>query len=302
MKSPNFINEKLSFENNNLYSQNDKMETQNFLFAQNEKSIMNCPIKNEEMKNFPEEELNKNIIIENNNKGNSQVPQQNKLPPIYRRRKIIKILRKLGNQYHQYIKKIKYQKLNLNIKHALKLINKRKKKGNKKTQHTKNSIDNLMKKIQNSFLKILINSYNKILVKQLGNKKYKLKKLSYKETSNLKRESVLNLLNMKIEDLLKKIPISPKYKKSDNEKIVDNILKLKNEKIRYIFNLTFNEWIDIITKKAKPIYEDIEFDGIDLLLKKIFKEKSKYFWNYIYLIYNYPRWFYCKKKRNNSKK
>ena len=101
MKSPNFINEKLSFENNNLYSQNDKMETQNFLFAQNEKSIMNCPIKNEEMKNFPEEELNKNIIIENNNKGNSQVPQQNKLPPIYRRRKIIKILRKLGNQYQQ---------------------------------------------------------------------------------------------------------------------------------------------------------------------------------------------------------
>ena len=109
--------------------------------------------------------------------------------------------------------------------------------------------------------------------------------------------------------------ISPKYKNKDEETNKDNIdaiLNIKNafenkEVINQIFNMTLGEWIDIFTMKKQS---NINGSGIDKFLKKLLKDIYKnnetnnevdYFSTFVYCLYNYGRWFDCKKGRKGRK-
>ena len=180
-------------------------------------------------------------------------PSDSNLPSIFTKKDIIKNFRKSGKP-KIYIKKLECGHLNKNIKHLIKPYyeRKRKKKRGKIGKHTRNSTDNISKKIKNLLLKKVVESCNKAI----GDKKYKLKYFDYKYTSQIKKNSETMNLNKKIEDLLVQIPISEKYKKAKtktNEETVKKILENKgnNIKIRYLFNLTFSEWIEIFTQKKE---------------------------------------------------
>ena len=246
-------------------------------------------MKNEEKKNIINNEINNN------------------LPTISTKKDIIKTFKKtVKNKI--YIKKLENGHLNKNIKNSIKPYyeRKRKKKRTKIKKHTRNSTDLILKKTKNQLLKKLIDSCNKTV----NDKKYKLKYFDYKHTSQIKKFSEIENFNSKIGDLLVKMPISEKYKNAKNKtnketakKILEN--KGNNIKIRYLFNLTFSEWIDIFTRKKEPSCEVNLNDEFDSLLKTLF-EKAKgngnYFSKVIYCLYNYQRLILCKNSRENKKK
>lgn len=173
---------------------------------------------------------------------------------------------------------------------------------NSKRGHNKISTDNIIKKIKQYLLNYLIKS---ILENLKESKEYKLKKLDYKENvNNINKQNELNYLYMPINQLLSG-PISSKYKnfKSDfNEKMIKEILnkESKNEVIKYIFNLTFREYIDIFIMKKEPSIKDVKFDGLDSFFEQILKKNDNdknYFKNLVFCLYNYERWLICRNKR-----
>lgn len=275
-----------------------------------------CEKKNEKIfiifKEHPKKkEEKKNIINEINNIGASELPLQNNppdsnFPSIFTKKDIIKNFRKSGKP-KIYIKKFECGHLNKNIKLLIKPYyeRKRKKKRSKIGKHSRNSTDNILKKIKNLLLKKVIESCNKAI----DDKKYKLKYFDYKHTSQIKKFSEIENLNSKIRDLLVKMPISEKYKNAKNQtnkEIIEKILenKTNNNKIKYLFNLTFSEWIDIFTRKKEPSCEVNLNNEFDSLLKTLF-EKAKgngnYFTKVIYCLYNYQRLILCKNSRENKK-
>ena len=192
--------------------------------------------------------------------------------------------------------------------------NKRGRKTNKTKYidvHDKMVQDNIIKKIKAKIFEYPIIFLNNIL--DNNNKaKYKLFKLDYKYINRLNREQDLKYLDMSLKELFSK-DISPKYisnkrDKNFNKKYIDKILKnQKDNTILFVFNITFRDWLDLFTLKKnineiikKYNYKDIDCDkiqrninGVDNLLKKIMNENDKeYLTNFIFLLYNYERWFY----------
>ena len=81
------------------------------------------------------------------------------------------------------------------------------------------------------------------------------------------------------------------------------MLKKDDEKIQYVFNLKFKEWIDIFTMKRENTIAKI--DGLYLLLNKILKTKEGdidevYFVKFVYYLYNFENWFLYKKDRTRK--
>ena len=127
---------------------------------------------------------------------------------------------------------------------------------------------------------------------------------------------------MSLKDIFSK-DISPKIRKfhsNYNKQIIKNILNNKkdNDTILFAFNMTLRNWLDIFTLKKSAIeiineykdnnYKDIDsekieksFIKLDKLLNEI-KEKNgeDYLPHFISCLYNYERWFYLKKARNNK--
>jgi len=135
-----------------------------------------------------------------------------------------------------------------------------------------------------------------------------VKKFSTQYINNLKKDSDLDLLNMKLKDIVKK-DISSKYTLKDkkwNEIIINKIINSEknDEKLINLLNMTFNDWIDIFTYKIESEYNK----NINLLqqaLDKINKKNDfnkEYLSKLIFLLYNYKRWFESKKGRNTDEK
>ena len=181
--------------------------------------------------------------------------------------------------------------------------------------HNKMAPDNIIKKIKAEIFKYPIVFLNNILD---NNKKSeeKLFKINYQFINRLNREQDLKFLDMKLKELFSK-EISPKYitdkrQKDFNKQYINRILNAqKDNTILFAFNITFRDWLDLFTLKKnirqiliKYDYSDKDIDceriqkslyGVDNLLNKIMNGNDKeYLTMFIFLLYNYERWFYKK--------
>ena len=175
-------------------------------------------------------------------------------------------------------------------------------------KHDKYESDNIIKKCKNIFISYMIKYINIYLDKE---KKYEhLLDLEYSLISNIKKDSDLELLNMKLKDIVSK-DISSKYKskleeKKYNENIINKIIQNEdnNEKLINLLNMTFNVWIDIFTYKKESEYNK-EINLLQQALDKINKKNNNdkiYLSKLIFYLYNYKRWFETKKGRNTDEK
>lgn len=223
----------------------------------------------------------------------------------------IKILQSLQQGKKKRKKNKKLENVVENDTKKCELKRGRKKKGdNTKRHHDKNSPDNIFKKVKDKLLVYLVISIN-IILKNIGYEENKLYKLDYKELVNKKSDKKCNLelLNMPIKDLLS-MKISAKYKTisnptNKNVNILEQICKegANDDIIKYIFKISFKDWIDIFTLKRESNIKHVKFEGLDSLLEEIYKNKdldSNYFCNFIFCLYNYERYWLCKRIRKNK--
>lgn len=182
----------------------------------------------------------------------------------------------------------------------------KKKDDNNDRHHNKFSTDNIIKKIKQKLLKYLVLSCKPYI----GNK---LNSLNYKIVNESGKKFNLKLLDMHLKDLLSQ-EISGKCttKSVDmNKKYIKQIIERNNdETINYILNITFRDWIDIFTLKRKSTFNNVKFEGIDLLLKKTLEDKDnkdkngkvdvKYFCHFIFCLYNYDKYWECKRQRKQN--
>ena len=248
---------------------------------------------------------------------------------------------KMSDEVFSAPKKRNRDKVNEINKERKKCGRKKKDDTNTKSLHTKDSHDNIAKKIKskiNEFLLLFINSifnsfltpsqknsYIRIIKNIPGDKEPKnedlLKDLDYNKTVNeTKKERNLEFLKMPLKDYLS-IDISEKYKtysKNSNKKVIDEILKNEkdNEIIMFILNdLTLGDYIDIfLCKKELKDFGNIGEDKINSIMEKFKrvdaliegldqkKNENNYYSNYFYIFYNYERWFFIKIDRKERKK
>ena len=175
------------------------------------------------------------------------------------------------------------------------LLQGRKRKGSSDIgDHTKNSSDNIMKKITLLYFKYLVKSINEILRdKKL---KYFFIKLSSSLVDSLKAETILKYLNMTLEELLSQ-DISSKFtlkEREYNKKIMKEILENCKE-LKGLFKLKFRDWINrFIMATESVINNGFEFKGLDGLLLKFLKKyetDEQYCVDFVYLMYHYEKWF-----------
>ena len=127
---------------------------------------------------------------------------------------------------------------------------------------------------------------------------------------------------MKLKDLFSKdISLKNSTKPKDfNKQLIKNILNNNaDETLKFAFNITLRDWIDLFTLKksieellkeynynAKDIdYEKIKESiyDIEVFLNEIMDKNGKeYLTPFIFLLYNYERWFSLKKGRKINKK
>ena len=180
------------------------------------------------------------------------------------------------------------------------------KNNGKSGKHDKYESDNIIKKCKGTFISYVVENINIYLDKE---KKYeKLLDLDYSLISKIKKDSDLELLNMKLKDLVSK-DISSKYKSKLNEKdynknIINKIIQNEDssEKLMNLLNMTFNEWIDIFTYKIENDYNK-EYNLLQAALDKINQKNNndkEYLLKFIFYLYNYKRWFESKKGRNTN--
>ena len=185
--------------------------------------------------------------------------------------------------------------------------------------------DNIIKKIKAEFFTYMILFINNIIgtINLIYNNK--IYKIDYELINRLNREIDLKYLNMSIKDLLS-LNVSPKFKKIDKESNKNYIEKILNEKslneaIKFAFNMTFRDFIDIFSYKRKVKELLIEYKvnddsndicnkiekslvGVDDLFNKIIKSDKNdknYFSNFVFYLYNYEKWFFMKRDRNKKR-
>ena len=220
----------------------------------------------------------------------------------------------------------------------------KKKRGRKKiddhsnSNHNKESQDNIIKKIKSKLFEYLLKFINSLLniilknnLKNINHNKCKreekeqlIKKIEYKTiVDDTQRKNNLKFLKMPLKDLFSN-NISSKYRtknKNLNKNIINELLTKEkdNEIIMLVLNMTFGDWLDIFLYKKElselklfnidnykiKIISD-SFERIDKLLDEIYNLNfgNNYFSFFVYLIYNYERWFFIKqgRKRKNNKK
>ena len=208
---------------------------------------------------------------------------------------------------------------------------KKSKRGRKKNEnsirqeHNKTSPDNIIKKIKAKLMLFLVIFMNKLLGKKKDDIK-KIYQLDYKYSNQLKKDIDLALLKMSIKNLLSK-DITSKLKKLDKNFNKKFIQKIENEEepiedynsIMFVLNMTFGDWLSLITFK-KSINEIIIEKGQEKNESKINIEKigesineikaqlNKIIEKYdetdvslfIFYLYNYERYFFIKAGRNKK--
>ena len=185
-----------------------------------------------------------------------------------------------------------------------KFLGRKRKDDNKKGNHTRNDVDNIMKKCKNTLFHNVI-EYVALIVNSLKSEQkeeFLLLNLSYEYIDILKKDNELALFKMKLKDLVS-LDISSKYSliedKEFNKKNINKILKEErdNELLINLLNMTFGDWIDVFTLKKKIEIEP-KFKGLEKALKEISdKNDEEYFSRFIFFLFNYKNYFQNKKGR-----
>ena len=124
--------------------------------------------------------------------------------------------------------------------------------------HTKMSLDNIIRKIKSSLInKFIVRFLNRII--NLKIKSIKLLKIDYGYIKEIKRKKELNYLKMKLKDLfsLNNTNRISKYRPDYNKEIINYIIG-KDETIKFVLNLTYNDFIELFLRKKN--IEDIRND------------------------------------------
>lgn len=188
--------------------------------------------------------------------------------------------------------------------------------------HNRMCADNIIKKIKAEFFKYMVIFLNKIISNPNSENNDIIYKLDYRFINQLNREIDLKYLNMPLKDLFS-LDVSPKYRKlapETNKKNIEKILyENPDEPTKFVFNMTFRDWLDIFTYKKKVeelLYEyhveDYSNDicskieqnlvGVDELFNKLENNDNKYYFsNFAFYLYNYELWFFSKKGRKSKK-
>ena len=187
--------------------------------------------------------------------------------------------------------------------------------------HDKMKSDNIIKKLKGKIFEYAILFLN--IISNKKDKGEKLVNLNYNDYINgLNRKENLKYLNMKLKDLFSQ-DISLRFStkpKDFNKKLIKKILnKNTDETIKFAFNITLRDWLDLFTLK-KSVEEllkennfadkDIDygkikesiFDVGEFLNEIMDKNGNEYLTPFIFLLYNYERWFSIKKERKKRKK
>ena len=209
--------------------------------------------------------------------------------------------------------------------------------------HSKTSDDNIMKKINSYFLESIRNWLNSSFIDENGffqniKTRKKLKKMFLKIdpkliTTNLKRETVMNIMNMKFKEIFLK-KVSKKYmknKKNENQKLIEDIYINQNQPFTlFILELKFIEALNYFNgqnneDELKTILLNnnfgndnminqfiSNFDKIDKFLKDIYskeilyhnskEEIEDYLQRISLLCLNYKEWYEKKFNRGENKK
>ena len=225
-------------------------------------------------------------------------------------------------------------------------LGRKKKLGNEKSDklkcHSKISDDNIMKKINSYFLESIRNWLNKSFINEEGsfynlNERKKSKKKMFLKidpkiiTTNLKRKSVINTMNMQFKDIFSN-DVSKKYSKinaNENRILIDEIYQNQNQFfIIFILELKFIEAFNYFNgqnkmEDLKPFFYGKIFDinmilrflgnldKIDKFLKRIYDNQNKncinkeethdYLQRIALLCLNYKEWFENKYNRRENK-
>ena len=200
----------------------------------------------------------------------------------------------------------------------------RKPKNEDREEHNRMASDNIIKKIKAEIFKYLTQFLNNIInYKKTPEENNKIYRINYRFINQLNREIDLRYLNMPLKNLFSLLNVSPKYKNIHPESNKVYINRLLNgqidEAIKFAFNMTFRDWLDIFTfkKEVKDLLNEYNIKdnnniiskkikeslvGVDDLINNLVeKEKNqKYFSNFIFYFYNYELWFFKKKGRKSK--
>ena len=204
----------------------------------------------------------------------------------------------------------------------LKIKRGRKADRNDGEEHNRYYADNIIKKIKAKLFDYCFKFINKMINKN-DEEGLQLFKIDYKYIDQLHRKKNLELFEMPLMDLFS-LDVSRKFRTKSidyNKIIINGILEQTIEiedfdTIMFLFKITLNDWIDLFTYKKDILtlvneynavnvnYTKIQnnFIGVNHLLNEISTNNDdKYYSLFLLYVFNFQRWFYIKKGRNNKK-
>ena len=201
---------------------------------------------------------------------------------------------------------------------------KRGRKSNKNSNkiHDRKTPDNIIKKIKAISFKYILIFLNNLL-KVATKSDIKFRRINYKYVNMLNRDFEFELLSKNLKYWLS-LDISPKniktIKEDYNKKIIEDIENRSGNNIEnnpyyilnFVLNITYREWLNLFTgkKNLSELSNDSEFNemikksfvGINDLLNTFQEDDDEFIAYFIFLFFNYERWFFIKKARNRKNK
>lgn len=199
---------------------------------------------------------------------------------------------------------------------------------NEKIKHDSHFPYNIAKEIKTFFFKFILIFLNNIVNENYFDKKNTnlIKSLDHKTVvQDLKKDKNENFLQMKLMDIFKENKISKKNRADKTDKVdkadeesnknnINEIYEKCNKVVKFAFDLTFKQWIDIFTYKVElenylgqdyDLIEELKgkFVRIDKALnEKYEKEFKDNFQSFLLIIYNYEAFSYIKNSRSSRRK
>ena len=237
-----FLNSNIKKNNKNVILNKDEELTKNF----------NTEVKKEESNIFEENGKNvKNYLDENKETLTIEIPKLEK--NILNKKRMFKINRKKRGR----------QSKNLNSK----------------SDHTKYSNDNILRKIKVKFFQKLMKYINGIIKSKYNGIIQKLLPLKGEVSQNNTIKFNIQLLNTKLKDIFSTIEINKKfrlYKENYNKNVIDTIYKNNIRELIEIFELTFLEIFNIFKDENETKFND--FEKLNTVVEEIkYKENDSYY-------------------------
>jgi hypothetical protein len=237
-----FLNSNIKKNNKNVILNKDEELTKNF----------NTEVKKEESNIFEENGKNvKNYLDENKETLTIEIPNLEK--NFLNKKRMFKINRKKRGR----------QSKNLNSK----------------SDHTKYSHDNILRKIKVKFFQKLMKYINGKIKSKYNGIIQKLLPLKGEVSQNNTIKFNIQLLNTKLKDIFSTIEINKKfrlYKENYNKNVIDTIYKNNIRELIEIFELTFLQIFNIFKDANETKFND--FEKLNTVVEEIkYKENDSYY-------------------------